>query len=105
MTVWQSILLHVGKSCSATRVGRAASRQAGWRMADADYFVERAHQELKAAMQALDLRVRQVHLQLADAYAFRSRELNAQERRSQMQSASEASLPLPNARQTSVSTA
>jgi len=44
-------------------------------MSDADYFVERASQELRAAMRAFDARVRNLHLELADAYAFRAREM------------------------------
>jgi hypothetical protein len=40
-------------------------------MSDAEYFVERAHQELLAAMRAPDRRVRERHLELADAYTFR----------------------------------
>ena len=41
-------------------------------MSDAEYFAERAQQELRAATS--DRRVRQIHLELADAYAFRLRE-------------------------------
>jgi hypothetical protein len=40
-------------------------------MSDADYFAERAHQELLAAMRSPDRRVRERHLELADAYTFR----------------------------------
>jgi hypothetical protein len=40
-------------------------------MQNAEYFAERAHQELLAAMRAPDRRVRERHLELADAYAFR----------------------------------
>ena len=43
-------------------------------MLDADYFAARASQELRAASQCSDRRVREVHLELADAYAFRLRE-------------------------------
>ena len=43
-------------------------------MSDADYFTLRAQEELKAAMRASDLRVRQVHLQLADVYSLKLRE-------------------------------
>ena len=43
-------------------------------MRDADYFAERAAQELRAAMRSSDRRVRELHLELADAYAFRLRE-------------------------------
>lgn len=51
-------------------------------MSDADYLIERAHQELNAAMRTSDPRVRELHLELADAYAFRLREVKRQERRS-----------------------
>jgi hypothetical protein len=44
-------------------------------MLDADYLAERAQQEMRAAAQASDWRVRQIHFELADAYAFRLREI------------------------------
>jgi hypothetical protein len=47
-------------------------------MVDADYFAERAAQELRAAMRSSDRRVREIHLELADAYAFRLREAQRQ---------------------------
>ena len=50
-------------------------------MSDADYLAERAHQELRAAMLAFDVRVRSVHLQLADAYASKLSEIKREERR------------------------
>jgi hypothetical protein len=50
-------------------------------MSDAEYFTERAHQELNAAMRSCDRRVRDRHLELADAYAFRLLEVTRQERR------------------------
>ena len=50
-------------------------------MSDADYLIERAHQELNAALQSSDLRVRDRHLELADAYAFRLREVKREQRR------------------------
>lgn len=40
-------------------------------MSNADYLAVRAHQELLAAMRAPDRRVRDRHLELADAYTFR----------------------------------
>ena len=43
-------------------------------MSDAEYFADRAQQELRAAIRSSDRRVRDVHLELADAYAFRLRE-------------------------------
>jgi hypothetical protein len=49
-------------------------------MSDAEYLVQRAHEELIAAMKSSDHRVREVHLELADAYAFRLREMKRQER-------------------------
>lgn len=50
-------------------------------MSDADYLIERAQQELRAAMSAFDERVREVHLELANAYSFRLREIMRLERR------------------------
>jgi hypothetical protein len=49
-------------------------------MIDADYFAQRAAQELRAAMCSSDGRVREVHLELADAYAFRLREAQRETR-------------------------
>ena len=49
-------------------------------MSDAEYFVHRAHAEMIAAMKSSDRRVREVHLELADAYAFRLRETKRLER-------------------------
>jgi hypothetical protein len=40
-------------------------------MLDAGYLTRRAREELEAAMRAPDQRVRRIHLELADAYAFR----------------------------------
>jgi hypothetical protein len=51
-------------------------------MSDADYLVERARQELNAAMRSSDLRVRDRHLELAGAYAFMLREVKREERQS-----------------------
>jgi hypothetical protein len=51
-------------------------------MSDAEYLVMRAHQELNAAMRSSDRRVRSVHLELADGYAFRLRELKREKPRS-----------------------
>lgn len=51
--------------------GQVSGPDWGRRMSDAEYFAERAHQELLAAMCAPDRRVRERHLELADAYAFR----------------------------------
>ena len=50
-------------------------------MFDAEYLIERAHQELNAAMRSSDVRVRKVHLELADAYAFRLSETKRLERK------------------------
>ena len=51
-------------------------------MSDAEYLTERAVQELSAAMRSSDARVREIHLELADAYTFKVREMQRQERRS-----------------------
>lgn len=51
-------------------------------MSDAEYLTERAFQELTAAMRSSDARVREIHLELADAYAFKLREVQRLERRS-----------------------
>jgi hypothetical protein len=57
-------------------------------MSDAEYLIRRAQEELQAAMGAADERVREVHLELADAYTFRLQETLRLERRA----ASEPSL-------------
>jgi hypothetical protein len=49
---------------------------------DTEYYRARVEQEIAAARQATDKGVRARHLELADAYAFRVREIVAQERRS-----------------------
>ena len=51
-------------------------------MLDADYLFRRAHEELDAAMRSPDPRVRNRHLELADAYAFKLSEVRRQERES-----------------------
>jgi hypothetical protein len=51
---------------------------------DVDYFSRRAQEERKAALRTSDAHVRDVHLQLADAYEQRLRELAADARRSGM---------------------
>ncbi len=43
-------------------------------MSDAEFLIKREQQELEAALQASDKRVRQVHLDLADAYTRRANE-------------------------------
>lgn len=53
-------------------------------MAEGDYLASRAAQELTAAINSPDARVRERHLELADAYSFRLREWKAQEQRRQM---------------------
>jgi len=50
-------------------------------MSDTDYLSVRAQQELCAAKNSTDRRTREIHLELADAYAFRVREQQAMERR------------------------
>ena len=47
----------------------------GARMSETEYLTERAVSELRAAILAFDVRVRLVHLELADAYAARLQEL------------------------------
>ena len=59
-------------------------------MSDADYLIERAQQELRAAMSAFDERVREVHLELADAYSFRLREIMRMERRAALSARSQS---------------
>ena len=49
-------------------------------MFDAKYLIQREQEELEAAMRASDPRVRQAHLELADAYTFRLSEMDRQER-------------------------
>ena len=51
-------------------------------MSDTAYLSARAQEELRAASNSTDRRTREVHLQLADAYAFRLREELAIARRS-----------------------
>lgn len=43
-------------------------------MFEAQYLIKREQQELEAALRASDARVRQVHLELADAYTFQLKE-------------------------------
>jgi len=50
-------------------------------MLEAEYLIKREQQELEAALQASDKRVRQVHLDLADAYTSRVNEAERLERR------------------------
>jgi len=50
-------------------------------MSDTEYLTVRAEQELRAAINSTDHRAREIHLELADAYAFRLREQRAIERR------------------------
>jgi hypothetical protein len=40
-------------------------------MSEVDYLTDRAIQELRAAMLAFDVRVRSIHLELADAYTLK----------------------------------
>ena len=49
-------------------------------MSDAEYLTQRAHEELNAALRCSDPRVRNRHLELADAYAFKLREVKRQQR-------------------------
>jgi len=69
----------VDKSCLPTRVGQAVKLGLGeGAMIDADYWSQRARQELEAAVKSSDRRVREIHLELAAAYSFRVRETNRQ---------------------------
>ena len=61
--------------------GRAAGEKGATFMSDTEYLRVRAQQELCAARNSTDRRTREVHLELADAYAFRARETQAMERR------------------------
>ena len=53
-------------------------------MSDAEFLIKREQQELEAALQASDKRVRKVHLDLADAYTRRANEAKRLERRTQI---------------------
>jgi hypothetical protein len=50
-------------------------------MGDAEYLIKREQQELEAALRASDARVRQIHLELANAYTFRLNQTKRLERR------------------------
>jgi len=54
-------------------------------MSDAEYLRLRADQEFKAAVLAPNRRVRDIHLELADAYSFRLRETQAVKKRAQIE--------------------
>jgi len=47
-------------------------------MTDAEYWFLRAQQEREAALKSSDRRVREIHLELADAYSFRISETKRQ---------------------------
>jgi hypothetical protein len=49
---------------------------------DVEYFSKRAQEERQAALRTGDTHVRDIHLQLADAYEDRLRQLSAEARRS-----------------------
>ena len=49
---------------------------------DVEYFSKRALEERHAALRTGDAHVREIHLQLADAYEERMRQLSAETRRS-----------------------
>lgn len=49
---------------------------------DVDYFSKRAREERQAALHTRDAHVRDIHLQFADAYEDRLRQLSAEARRS-----------------------
>jgi hypothetical protein len=58
-------------------------------MFEAEYLIKREQQELDAALRASDLRVRQVHLELADAYTFRLNEAKRLKRLAELKSVAE----------------
>lgn len=59
---------------SATRVGRAAPASgAGTVTSDLSYYRRRASEERTAALNSRDLRVRRVHVTMAEAYEERVR--------------------------------
>lgn len=72
-------------SCRATRMGQRRQQDRGDCMSDTAYLSARAQEELRAASNSTDRRTREIHLQLADAYAFRMREELAIARRSDLQ--------------------
>jgi hypothetical protein len=53
-------------------------------MGDAEYLIKREQQELEAALRASDARVRQVHLELANAYTFRVNQTKRLEQRAEL---------------------
>ena len=59
---------------------RAAGGNGATCMSDTEYLRVRAQQELRAASNSTSRRTRDIHLELADAYAFRVREQQAMER-------------------------
>lgn len=61
--------------------GRAVGENGATCMSDTEYLSVRAQEELRAARNSTDRRTREIHLELADAYAFRVREQQAIERR------------------------
>lgn len=52
-------------------------------MHDTEFLTDRAQQELSAAIRSSDPHVREVHLDMADAYLVRLREALAETRRSE----------------------
>jgi len=51
-------------------------------MDDTEFLADRAQQEISAALKSSNPRVRDVHLDMADAYLLRLRETQAESRRS-----------------------
>jgi hypothetical protein len=64
--------------------GKRAGGPVGWRMSDAGYLIDRAQQELSAAIRSPDCRARNAHLDMADAYLRQLREDEVQKRRRQL---------------------
>lgn len=76
-------MLSSGVAIGTTRIGQSfEGASGGWRMDDIAYLAERAQQELSAALKSTDSRVRNVHVDFADAYVLRIREAQAERRRS-----------------------
>src|SRR5689334_21798497 len=77
------MLTFVGRWTS--RIGiRMRDKSEGRRLDDTAYLVERAQQELTAAIKSSDSRVRNVHVNFALAYLLRLRDAQLTRRRSEM---------------------
>ena len=65
-------------------MGHRAQAERRRRMSDAEYLIKREQEELNAALRTSDARVRQIHLELADAYTFRANQAKRLERRAKL---------------------